>query len=120
MLDNLVGIQRQRQQRAFILQLIETSSAVRFGGIAGPVVQIQTDEREGDTGGLDGSGVVPEPDDSDDDDEDAFDERGDGVGDGGNHGQQHEGYDVLSEVEDAVEDELDGQSAVVQRVVFVR
>lgn len=99
--------------------MVEASSAVCFGGVAGSVVEVEADEGEGDAGGLDGGGGVPEPDDCGDDDEDAFDEGGDGVGDWGDHGQQHEGDDVLSEVEDAVEDELDRQAAVVQRVVFV-
>lgn len=69
---------------------------------------------------MDGGGGVAEPDDGSDDDEDAFDERGDRVGDGGDEGEEHEGDDVLPEVEDAVEEELEGEPAVVEGVVFVR
>lgn len=68
------GIQRKREKRILGPHLIEASSAVGFGGVAGAVVEVQADEGEGDAGGLDGGGVVPEPDDCDDDDEDAFDE----------------------------------------------
>ena len=48
--------------------------SVRLCGIAGAIVEVESDECERDTRCLDGRGFVPEPDDGEDDDEDAFDE----------------------------------------------
>ena len=64
-------------------------------------------------------GAAAEPDDGDEDDEDAFDEGGDRVCDRGDHGKQHESDDVLAKVEDAVEDELECQSAMVEGRGFI-
>ena len=99
--------------------LVKLSSAISFCSVAGTVVEVEAYESEEDTGGLDRGGSAAEPDNSDDDDENALDERGDRVGDRRDHGEEYECDDVLGEVEDAVEDELDGEAAVVECVVVV-
>lgn len=62
-----------------------------------------------------GSGFAAKPDYSSDDDEDALDKGRNGVSNRGDHGEQHEGNNVLAEVKNAVEDELQSQSAVIER-----
>ena len=62
-------------------------SSVGFCGVAGSVVEVETEEGQGDAEALDARHAVAEPDDGEGNDEDALDEAGDGVGDGRDHGE---------------------------------
>ncbi len=99
---------RQWQQRAIDTQTLELSFAVRFGAVTGAIVEIKTYECETDAEGLNRRGIVAEPDDGDNDDKNTLDKRGDRVGDWRDERKKNKGKDVLSEVEDAVEKELEG------------
>lgn len=77
--------------------------------IVGAVVEIEAKEGKSDAEGLHRGRVAAKPDNRDDDNEDAFDEGGDTVGDGGDEREENKGEDVLPEVEDAVEEELEGK-----------
>ncbi len=101
---------RYREQWLLNPQSFKFSPLFGLGGCARAVVQVQTEERQGDATGLERRGAGAKPDDCDDDDENAFYQRSDAVGDGGDEGEQDESEDVLSEVEYAVEEKFEGET----------
>lgn len=78
------------------------------------VVEIQTEEGEGDADGLDIGGGVAEPENGDDDDKNTFDEAGHGVCHGRDHREQDESKDVLTKVEGPIEHKFKGEPTVVK------
>ena len=62
---------------------------------------------------MNGGDAVAEPHDGEEDDGDTLDLACDGVSDGGDDGEEGEGDEALHEMESAVEDEFECETAVV-------
>lgn len=64
------------------MEAVCVCATVRRVFVAGSIIEVQTQEGQGDTECLDGGRGTPEPDNGNDDDEDTLDEGGDRIGNG--------------------------------------